>query len=172
MTSLWAKKRSRDGGHYWLPLITHLIDAQNTINWLFNHWLSPGQRRLLTQRFSEDKVEKLVKFIGFTHDIGKATPAFQIKRSFDEDFGLDVELLEMLIRQGFTGLDDVNLSDSRKSQHARAGEALLDTKGVPESVTAIIGGHHGRPEDSPQTQQIDIYTANYRANTVTCPNHN
>lgn len=161
VTSLWAKKRSKDGVHSWLPLITHLIDAQNTINWLFNHWLSPGQRRLLTQRFSEDKVEKLVKFIGFTHDIGKATPAFQTKRSFDEDFGLDAELLEMLIRQGFTGLDDVNLSDSRKSQHARAGEALLDIQGVPESVTAIIGGHHGRPEDSPQTQQIDIYTANY-----------
>lgn len=160
-TSLWAKKRSEDGEHHWLPLITHLIDTQSTINWLFNHWLSPGQRQLLTQRFSEEDAEMLVKFIGFTHDIGKATPAFQTKRSFDGDFGLDAELLEMLIRQGFTGLDDVILSDSRKSQHARAGEALLDFQGVPESVTAIIGGHHGRPEDSPQTQQIDTYTANY-----------
>lgn len=161
VTSLWAKKRSEDGEHFWLPLITHLIDAQNTINWMFYHWVSDGQRQLLEQRLGEENVEKLVKFLGFTHDIGKATPAFQIKQSFDGDGELDFEIKEALIQSGFTDLNSLILSSPRESQHARAGEAILDYEGVPESVTAIIGGHHGKPEEEPQDRQIETYTANY-----------
>lgn len=160
-TILWAKKRSEDGVHYWLPLIAHLIDTQNTINWLFNHWLSDGQRQFLAQRSSEEDIEKLVKFLGFIHDVGKATPAFVTKKSFDGDGELDVEIMEKMVRNGFTGLDDLMLSVPRESLHARAGEAILDREGVPESVTAIIGGHHGRPEEGPQNNQIANYTANY-----------
>ncbi|KRL00527.1 CRISPR-associated helicase/endonuclease Cas3 [Liquorilactobacillus capillatus] len=161
VTTLWAKKRSEEGEHYWLPLITHLLDTQNTINWLFNHWFSEGQRQLLAQRLGEENVEKLVKFLGFVHDIGKATPAFQVKRSFDGDSELDVELLEKLVNNGFTGLDELTLAAPQESQHARAGEAILDREGVPESVTAIIGAHHGKPEERSQNKQIAIYTANY-----------
>lgn len=158
---MWAKKRSEDGEQHWLPLVAHLIDTQNTINWLFNHWLSDGQRQLLARRLSEEKIEKLVKFLGFTHDIGKATPAFQVKRSFDGDGELDVTLMEQLVKNGFTDLDNLILAAPRESQHARAGEAILDREGVPESVSAIVGGHHGKPEEGPQDNQISTYTANY-----------
>nr|WP_034989262.1 CRISPR-associated helicase/endonuclease Cas3 [Liquorilactobacillus sucicola] len=161
VTTLWAKKRSKEGEHYWLPLIAHLLDTQNTINWLFNHWFSEGQRQLLAQRSSEENIEKLVKFLGFIHDIGKATPVFQVKRSFDGDSELDIELLEKLVKNGFTGLDELILAAPQESQHARAGEAILDREGVPESITAIIGAHHGKPEESPQDKQIATYTANY-----------
>lgn len=160
-TILWAKKRSEDGVHYWLPLIAHLIDTQNTINWLFNHWLSDGQRQFLAQRSSEEDIEKLVKFLGFIHDVGKATPAFVTKKSFDGDGELDVEIMEKMVRNGFTGLDDLMLSVPRESLHARAGEAILNREGVSKSVAAIIGGHHGRPEEGPQNNQIATYTANY-----------
>ncbi|WP_057876596.1 CRISPR-associated helicase/endonuclease Cas3 [Liquorilactobacillus aquaticus] len=161
VTTLWAKKRSQEGEHYWLPLITHLLDTQNTINWLFNHWFSDGQRQLLAQRSSEENIEKLVKFLGFIHDIGKATPVFQVKRSFDGDSELDIEILEKLFEGGFTGLDELILAAPQESQHARAGEAILDREGVPESITAIVGAHHGKPEEGPQDKQIATYTANY-----------
>ncbi|KRK39914.1 CRISPR-associated helicase/endonuclease Cas3 [Loigolactobacillus bifermentans] len=160
-TALWAKKRSEDGVHYWLPLVAHLIDTQKTINFLFNNWLSEGQRELLAQRIGEENIQKLVKFLGFIHDLGKAAPAFQAKKSFDNDHELDRELMESLIQNGFTGLDVMELSDASQSPHARAGEAILDCEGVPQSISAIIGGHHGKPEEGPQNNQIGVYTANY-----------
>ncbi len=43
--ALWGKKRTEDGQQLWLPLLTHLEDAELTINWLFNHWLSDSQKK-------------------------------------------------------------------------------------------------------------------------------
>lgn len=160
-TALWAKKRSEDGEQYWLPLVVHLIDAQNTINWLFYHWLSPGQRQFLIGTSTEEAAQKLVKFVGFAHDIGKATPAFQMKKSYDRDTALDEQLIEKLSRGGFLDLDDLYLSSPNKSPHALAGEAILEDNGVPSAIGAIIGGHHGKPADEMPFSQINDYTANY-----------
>ncbi|WP_338208595.1 CRISPR-associated helicase Cas3' [Lactiplantibacillus paraxiangfangensis] len=159
--SLWAKKRSEDGQQYWLPLITHLIDTQNTINWLFNQWLCDGQKQILMGKLSEEETQKLVKFVGFVHDIGKATPAFQGKASYDNDTELDDQLKTQLTRNGFVKFDEVHLASSSKSPHARAGEAIIEDLKVPESIDAIIGGHHGKPESESPVRQIKNYTANY-----------
>lgn len=34
---LWAKKENYEGQERWLPLLAHLIDAKNVINWLYFH---------------------------------------------------------------------------------------------------------------------------------------
>lgn len=159
--TLWAKKRSTSGQQYWLPLIVHLTDAQNTINWLFNHWLSDGQQQLLMGDLSEEEAQKLIKLVGFTHDLGKATPAFQTKQSYDRDDELDDDLKEQLEQNGFLRLEDVRLASAQKSPHARAGEAILEAFGMPSSIGAIIGGHHGKPENSCPDGQLIEYTANY-----------
>lgn len=161
VTDLWAKKRSENGQQYWLPLIVHLIDAQNVMNWLYNHWLAPGQREFLETNLSEAESQKLIKFIGFVHDLGKATPSFQKKESHNGDHEIDHYLIEQLVRDGFDKLSELNLSSPNKSPHARAGEALLEKFGVPLSIGAIIGGHHGKPEKSVPKHQIRDYTANY-----------
>lgn len=160
-TALWAKKRSEDGEQYWLPLVVHLIDTQNTINWLFYHWLSPGQRQFLIGPSTEEATQKLVKFVGFVHDIGKGTPAFQMKKSYDRDTALDEQLVEKLSRGGFLDLDNLYLSSPNKSPHALAGEAILEDNGVPAAIGAIIGGHHGKPADEMPFSQLNDYTANY-----------
>ena len=118
--SLWAKKRVDDGEMLWLPLVVHLEDCSQVINWLFNHWLDNGQRQLLTQSTSEEDMQKLVKFLGFFHDIGKATPAFQTKKSYDNNASLDEELIERLNRNGFSELRLSGLSSPQKSPHALA----------------------------------------------------
>lgn len=159
--ALWAKKRSEEGHQYWLPLIAHLIDTQNVINFLFNNWLSPRQKRILIDSSSEEFTQKLVKFVGFVHDIGKSTPAFQIKKSYDGDTLLDDEMKAQLSRVGFLKFDEASLSSANKSQHARAGEAIVENFKVPESIGAIIGGHHGKPETDGQVSQLKHYTANY-----------
>lgn len=161
ITSLWAKKKSIDGNHYWLPLLAHLIDTKNTINWLFNHWLSNGQRKFLSQRLGEKEVIKIIKFLGFAHDIGKATPAFQVKKSFDGNQELDIKMLEKLVKSGFKDIDNLILLTPRSSPHAIASEAILDYYGVTKSISAIVGGHHGKPTGGPQYNQITTYTANY-----------
>jgi len=158
---LWAKKRSEEGRQYWLPLIVHLTDAQKTINWLLNQWLCDGQRQILQGTLSEEDTQKLVKFVGFIHDIGKATPAFQAKPSYDRDDSLDEQLKSQLSRGGFLDFDELRLASANKSPHALAGEAIVENFEIPESIGAIIGGHHGKPESESPDDQLEVYTANY-----------
>ncbi len=161
--SLWAKKENRDGQELWLPLVAHLIDAQNVIHWLYNNWLNESQKSVLRKNISDDDTQKLVKFIGFFHDIGKATPAFQTKPSYNRDSQLDDELMEKLLRNGFTKLDDYDPSSRRRSPHAIAGETLLEKFGLNESIGSIIGAHHGKPAEEffDYEDQIYDYTSNY-----------
>ncbi|WP_204120794.1 CRISPR-associated helicase Cas3' [Levilactobacillus sp. 244-2] len=164
-SALWARKRSEDGQEYWLPLIAHLLDTKNVINWLFNNWLSSGQKQVLEGTLSETDTQKLVKLVGFIHDIGKATPAFQSKSSYDHDVQLDDYLKDRLARAGFTNFRNLRLLSPSKSPHALAGEAIVTAKvfGVPASVGAIIGGHHGKPVATARAprRQIETYEANY-----------
>lgn len=161
--SLWAKKENRDGQELWLPLVAHLIDTQNVIHWLYTNWLDDSQQSLLRHNSSDDDTQKLVQFIGFFHDIGKATPAFQTKPSYNRDPQLDDELMEKLLRNGFTHLDDYDPSSRSRSPHATAGETMLEAFDLNDSVGAIIGAHHGKPTEEffNYECQINDYTSNY-----------
>lgn len=162
INALWAKKKVQDGIPRWLPLIIHLNDTENTIGWLYNHWLNDGQRKILSAGFEyEDELLKFVKFLGFIHDIGKATPAFQTKTSYDRDEELDDYLVKRLVDVGMAGLESADFPSRRQSPHNKAGEALLSDWGVPEEICAIIGGHHGKPFSGSQSEQLKEYTANY-----------
>ncbi|MFC6180749.1 CRISPR-associated helicase Cas3' [Lactiplantibacillus daowaiensis] len=159
--SLWAKKKSVNGKQYWLPLIMHLIDTQNTIDWLFKNWLSEGQKDFLGEGLAAGDVYKLVKFVGFTHDLGKITPSFESKHLGKYENELDKKLKQRIIDAGFHGFDEKALSSAGKSPHALAGEALLEAAKVPESIGAIIGGHHGKPASDSPDEQLEEYIANY-----------
>ncbi|WP_436633988.1 HD domain-containing protein, partial [Lactobacillus acidophilus] len=98
--SLWGKKNNDDGQKLWLPLVTHLVDTRHVINFLFNNWLSNGQKKLLYETLSEEEVLRLVRFLGQFHDIAKAIPAFQKEKSFNRNEDLDNEILEKLLRNG------------------------------------------------------------------------
>ncbi|GAT17958.1 CRISPR-associated helicase Cas3' [Secundilactobacillus silagei] len=165
---LWAKKKTVEGKQLWLPLLAHLIDTEKTINFLFNTWLSSGTKKFLTTSMSEEKLQKLVKFLGFFHDVGKSIPAFQVKPSFDGGKELDGALVEKLIRDGFSNLDEdkekILLSDYKKSPHALAGAELLKIHKVPKSVRSIIAGHHGDAGNETNYSQIEEFTSNYLQN--------
>lgn len=165
--SLWGKKNVNDDNEkMWLPLIAHLIDTKNVINWLYNHWINDGQRHILQRNFEdEDIVQNLVKFLGYIHDIGKATPAFQIKQSYIHNEDLDQNLVEKLLRNGFDGLDNSKIKkiNTSKTPHALAGEVILENNGLNESIGAIIGGHHGKPQEEyfDYEDQLNNWTSNY-----------
>lgn len=159
--TLWAKKRTVDNRQLWLPLITHLQDCANVINQLAKLWLSQNQLDLLTAKMSEEELRQLLKFIALTHDVGKATAVFQRKASYGGSSEIDAELIERLIRAGFEHLDQAIIANGPRSPHALAGEAILERSGVPDSVAAIIGGHHGRISANAPDNNISDYTANY-----------
>lgn len=160
--SLWGKKTVENEEELWLPLVAHMIDTKNTINWLYNHWLNEGQRNLLCQYMTEEEIQRLVKFLGYIHDIGKATPVFQIKESYNHNRDLDYDLVEHLIRNGFLKLDELYLANPQRTPHALAGEAILEREGVNSSVGAIIGGHHGKPQNNDSLRDIiETYTSNF-----------
>lgn len=124
--SLWGKKSNQDGDEHWLPLVAHLVDTMNVGHWLYNSWLSEGQRSMLTARICDAEMSKLVSFLCYIHDLGKATPAFQTKESYNHDHQLDEELIHRLVSHSFKKLNDLSLPSRSKSPHARAGEAILE----------------------------------------------
>lgn len=169
--SLWAKKEERNARYLWLPLTVHLEDTMNVSRWLFANWLSESQRELCSQGLrgcgnrkdvTTDLACDLAAFLGGIHDIGKATPAFQTKKGFNNSQALDDELVCKLEMAGFSGISSVELPDLNCSHHSLAGEYLLKKYGVKNDIGSIVGGHHGKPVDG-LTDVIDqgAYTGNY-----------
>lgn len=164
--SFWAKKKESNGVYKWLPLKQHLIDVMEVSGQLWNHWLSEGQKELVISALdqpSEDLANQLVRFIGATHDIAKAMPLFQRKPGYNNSIDLDLELVERLRLEGFDELKVEKGNYDNKSHHALAGQALLTSYGVNDSIASIIGGHHGKPVDDKKTMrdQLKPYAQNY-----------
>ena len=164
--SLWAKKEERCGRFYWLPLWVHLTDTMNVSKWLWNHWLSDSQRYFCVESLNtsdEETALNLAMFLGAIHDIGKATPAFQIQKGFNNSHDLDVCLLERLELAGFQGISSLTLANPRKTHHSIAGEYLLTNEfHVKADIGSIIGGHHGKPvDDEFFIEAQSAYPANY-----------
>lgn len=163
--AFWAKKQDKTGRFEWLSLAQHLEDTRQIARLLWIHWLSEGQRRHIITSLNppdENIAANLVEFLGAVHDIGKATPAFQIKPGFTNSLDLDSILIEMLEGEGFSNLRLTSLANPEKSPHALAGQYLLSEYGVNEDIASIVGAHHGKPvDDSNMIQTQRAYGSNY-----------
>lgn len=148
-SALWAKKNDRQGAGEWLPLQQHLKDTSLVCGFLWDHWLCDGQRKIISGSADPDTGRRVMLFLGAIHDLGKATPAFQLKSSGAVRSDLDLELLERLELAGAKGISDLQLANANRSPHNIAGEALLEFLHerfrCPEDLSSIVGGHHGRP---------------------------
>ena len=166
VSSLWAKKEESGSRLYWLPLTVHLSDAMYVAKWLWINWLSDSQRKFCVRSIKpadEEAAIKLAAFLGAIHDIGKATPAFQIQKAYRNSPDLDDILIEKLEESGFHGISYLELTEPKKTHHSLAGEYLLQKKfHVRSDIGSVIGSHHGKPADS----ELDIdnqtsYEKNY-----------
>lgn len=145
----WAKKRD-EAGYKWLPLSIHLKDTANIIAFLWEKYLSKGQKKLILKSIgtSDDSDGiALAVFLGAVHDIGKATPVFQIQRGFNNSEDLDNALLDVLAMAGFADLKKLTrtLNRSNNTHHSLTGQYLLQEFGVKPDISSIIGAHHGKP---------------------------
>ncbi len=144
----------------------HLEDTSRVCGFLWDHWLCDGQRKIIAGDNDQDVGRQVMIFLGAVHDLGKATPAFQIKNSGIRRSDLDFELLERLEKAGARGISDLRLAFSQESPHNIAGEVLLrhfdERFQSPEDISSIIGGHHGRPTSwSVIERQFTAYKTNY-----------
>src|SRR5690625_4135354 len=148
-----------NGVFKWLPLKQHLIDTNEIIKLLWEHWLSDRQKQIIITSLddkNEERAKQLVGFLASIHDLGKTTPAFQAKQSFYSSIDLDLALLDKLENVGFNGIQQMKLRSERKSPHALAGQALLESYGVAQDISSIIGAHHGKPEDNQENVKYQL----------------
>lgn len=154
--SLWGKS---DFGmrQAWLPLFVHVIDSSLVAQRLWDEWLPLSTKRMLSRALSRDEqlIRALFVFLGATHDIGKATPAFQIQPcswSMDGDAGSLAWIPE------HAGLVfAVGSREKNSPKHATAGQAILErlirsktvapVRGI-RGIASIVGCHHGKSPSS------------------------
>lgn len=153
---LWAKKgRNINKEYMWLPLYLHLKDTACVASFLWEHWVSDGVKACIIDSIyldnlenfnKEDIAKNLLIFLALSHDIGKATPIFQLKPSFNKDFDLDKAIVENLSKAGFKDLAEYNISNVENIHHTITGALILQKNGINNCVSSIITAHHGNPK--------------------------
>lgn len=173
--SLWAKK-STDNNEKWLPLIVHLRDADLCADNLWEKWLSKSVKSFLSKNIiiaeesdPELEAKKLFKFVCSSHDLGKATPVFALANNFIKNPVVEVELINKLVKSGLSDFElTKTIKENRvKIHHSKASQILLESYGVNERVSSIVGSHHGKPYSDKKylrNSMIESYKRQFRGN--------
>jgi CRISPR-associated endonuclease/helicase Cas3 len=142
---LWAKAGARADGNYH-PLVCHLLD----VGVMAEAILEKAVPRSVRQRFRTIGDDRTLSAWCGLHDLGKASPAFQAKRS---DLALKVEAEGLPVGQPVNpkaaphGL--VTLWTLPEVMTARGA----DTMGA-RRVAAVLGAHHGLFPTNTQTLNV------------------
>lgn len=147
----WAKSPdlSDEKRWDWYPLYRHMLDTADIAEYLLRDWAS---RVVLTNMAascdtSVESLRRVIVFLACAHDIGKATPAFQI--GFLEMTRRPEQQRQIVDQLHDVGLD-VGTPD--RCHHTLSGQLALEdwliAKGFDYLDAAtwgtVIGGHHGR----------------------------
>ena len=146
---LWAKRpRTDDTDEPIIPLKTHLKKTMNTANKLFKTWLPP----LIKHKINVN----LLIFLAYSHDIGKASPVFQIRKSsapqMDERIRKNIEAAGFLLKDMYP--------EPTKTRHELISHAVLKRHGLDDSICVIVGGHHGLPPSQDKIDKLNSYKSN------------
>lgn len=126
MSVLWAKSDACGAPH---SLIGHLMDTAAVAELIADEFMAPLMRARLDQAAEGSGRELYVALCGL-HDIGKATPAFQVM----------VESLAQPVRQAGLRIDRRNTEGRRHWHHTMAGAAILDALLGPSDEGYDVGG--------------------------------
>jgi CRISPR-associated endonuclease/helicase Cas3 len=136
--TMWAKSTTAAGE--WQPLWTHLIDVGVIARALAQRWLTRPARQALASGLglSEEQAVAWAAVLAALHDLGKATPHFQLLSRPDaqrlEQLGIGLPRMALRFRHDL--LTTILLADVLASQTA-----------VPRDVggrlARLFGGHHG-----------------------------
>ncbi|MCL2249141.1 MAG: CRISPR-associated helicase Cas3' [Oscillospiraceae bacterium] len=143
---LWAKKPKEDEPDDIVYLETHLEETAGVARKLWKNWIPEGLRKQLD--------ESLLIFLAYAHDLGKASPAFQLKTGYNT-CDVDEKIYDGLVRAGFDLGKDYTPS---KTPHALVSFGILRRHGFSDAVSVVVGGHHGKPPTRDQVNKdLDAY---------------
>lgn len=123
----------------YLPLWMHALDTAGIMDELCRAWLPRALWQRLTREMREEMHGRICCLLALTHDIGKLTAQFQT---------LVQPQLDDYLFCTLTIPRDAHFYGGYHIPHARAGEAILLKYGFPKSFAAIVGAHHGKPQDN------------------------
>lgn len=135
MYALVAKTAPGDES-LWLPLTYHLLDTAAVMDYLLENWLPEHSCESL--ELEQEDFRRLAFAAALLHDTGKATKLFQCN--------ITAQRPELRERLRDFGLEDGNFLTLTNLPHAAAGAELLRLEGFNESLAAVVGAHHGKPE--------------------------
>lgn len=140
LSLLWAKNaRDSENPLTYHPLLCHMLDTAAVAGVMWNRALAEGSRRRLAACFglSAHGAGRWVPFLAGLHDLGKASPAFQLKAP------------DMRPRLRAAGLPVTPLVPEGRHGAITAWclHSLLEAYGLPRGASltlgTAIGGHHG-----------------------------
>ena len=151
--SLWGKS-DYGMGECWLPLYVHMADSAGVASRLWDSWVPRSTKAIVARALDGEEAlaRSLFVFLAGVHDIGKATPAFQVKglpfgRGGEGGILWKPEHAGLVIRHDPIA-GEVLLTKYLK-EHCFTGEvqgrqARRRAKKQASAISCIVGAHHGR----------------------------
>lgn len=132
-----AAKTDPENACLWLPLVVHLEDTACVMECLLEKWLPEHYSECLG--LSREEFFILAIKAALCHDVGKSTKLFQ--------WMITAQRPELRDRLRRYGLETEFEQQPGNIPHAAAGAELLRCHGYGDSLAAIVGAHHGAPEE-------------------------
>lgn len=130
-----------------------MSDTAGVAERLWKSWLSESTKELIAKSVGsrEEDAELLcfIRFLAASHDIGKASPAFQIKAS-----STDAKVIVDRIRD--SGLAIKSKLDVNAVPHATVSMMILEREGLDRSISVIAGGHHGATPSKDEIRERNL----------------
>ncbi|WP_166791828.1 CRISPR-associated helicase Cas3' [Cryobacterium frigoriphilum] len=176
---LWGKLGPDGDGRY--PLICHLLDTSAAAFVLWDTWLRPGLRELITAAVApndEAAARAIFSAIAGLHDVGKANKIFQGQLYAKTADAAVRGIVEELATAGFDVTTPPSAVPGRSvppvyktvMRRHEAVSLFVQTGIWPRGSDAVadvwasvvVGGHHGRfhPRFDPAVRAADCLTAN------------
>jgi len=157
--ALWAKT-SRENAELWLPLCMHMSDSAEVACKLWDTWVPNGTKRIITDSLQEvggysaagalELAKKLFVFLAAAHDLGKATPIFQMGGTGWSWFAQQQGDLRVQVEGA--GLPFPACLPDYRAAHALLSCIILLHEKSSKSSAVVLGGHHGRPPSTMMLQ--------------------
>lgn len=146
--SIWAKSVYRDPlDKRYLQLWQHMADTESIAELLWRHFVADDVKAMLAEDFGdEEDARNVLLFCAAVHDVGKASPAFEVQVT---EFADKVRETGLPISQEIA-------HDAMRSQYrhelvgswtiedwAQHNGIAVKSKTLMSGISAIICGHHG-----------------------------
>lgn len=160
--SIWAKSVISDpSDHHYLQLWQHLEDTAETAGLIWRDFLPGNIRDVLAEDLGgPTQALTLYRFIAAVHDVGKASPAFEVQR----------EWLADIVRQAGLPIDRTLEHDPKRStyRHELVGyrtiQMWMESHGLvhgdversfAHGLASVVAGHHGSAIDRGKKEILD-----------------